>query len=147
MEHYTTKMSLNTTPTNVFNALTNAIPLWWTELFEGSAARPGDRFTIRFGEHIFKTMQVEELSVGTKVVWQVTDSLIALPGLHNQKEWVGTTIIWEIVSAEHHTELILTHKGLSPEVECYNICTEGWSQFLGSLKQYVETGKGNPYKE
>lgn len=146
MENYSQTILLNATADQVFSALTNHIPLWWTEMFEGSANKQGDRFTIRFGDNIFKTMKVQELSADAKVVWLVEDSLIDVPGLTKQKEWIGTTIIWEIIPKESNTELKLTHIGLSPEVECYEICSGGWQQFIGSLKLFLETGTGTPYK-
>ncbi|WP_222166162.1 SRPBCC family protein [Edaphocola aurantiacus] len=145
MKNYSQTITLNTTADKVFSALTNDIPLWWTEIFEGGASNQGDNFTIRFGDHIFKTMKVQELSADEKVVWLVEDSLIDIPGLSKQKEWIRTTIIWEILTKEHSTELKLTHIGLSPEVECYEICSGGWQQFTGSLKLFLETGKGAPY--
>lgn len=146
MEHYSTTIVLNTTPAKVFSAVTNEITSWWTTLFKGRAKSNGDEFTVRFGDNIFKTMEVMELSDGIKIVWRVKDSLIGIPGFRNQKEWIGTTIIWEIVPGEINTGLKLTHIGLKPGVECYAICTAGWQQFLNSLKTYLETAKGNPYK-
>lgn len=146
MEHYSTTIILDTTPAKVFSALTNELMLWWTTLFEGRADRIDDKFTVRFGDNIFKTMQVMELVENAKVAWEVKDSLIAVPELQNQKEWIGTTIIWEIIPGETHTQLRLTHIGLNADVECYTLCTAGWKQFLNSLKAYLETAKGNPYK-
>lgn len=146
MQNYHLKIMLHTTADKVFSALTNDIPLWWTAIFEGSAGKQNDCFTIRFGAHIFKTMKVKELAVNDKVVWLVEDSLIAIPGLSQQKEWIGTTIIWEILPRENATELKLTHVGLIPEVECYEICCGGWQQFTASLKLFLETGTGAPFK-
>lgn len=137
---------MDTIPAKVFSALTNEIMLWWTTLFEGRADRIDDKFTVRFGDNIFKTMQVMELAEDAKVVWLVKDSLIAVPELRNRKEWIGTTIIWEIIPGETHTQLRLTHIGLNADVECYALCKAGWKQFLNSLKTYLETAKGNPYK-
>ncbi|HMR83140.1 MAG TPA: SRPBCC domain-containing protein [Niabella sp.] len=147
MKNYSSLIQLNTTVDKVLNALTNEIPLWWTEMFEGSASKENDRFTVRFGESIYKTMIVRELSGNSKVVWQVTDSLIAVPGLEKQTEWINTTIIWEIAQREDKTELLLTHIGLHPDIECYNICIKGWQQFTDSLKLFIETGKGTPFKQ
>lgn len=147
MDNYNKTISLNTTADKVFGALTDRIPLWWTEMFEGSANKEGDNFTIRFGNNIFKTMNVKELSGEAGVVWSVTDSLIAIPGLNNQKEWIGTTILWKISPKKNHTELQLTHIGLNPDIECYEICADGWQQFINSLQLYLETGTGNPYKK
>ncbi|MEJ5961809.1 SRPBCC family protein [Pedobacter immunditicola] len=147
MENYHITIKLNASAGQVFNALTDKIPLWWTEMFEGSSNQKGNSFTVRFGESIYKTMQVEKLVPNAKVVWYVKDSLIAIPGLKNQTEWIGTSISWEIKSKDNNTQLELTHLGLNPETECYDICTNGWQQFTDSLKLYVETGEGKSFKE
>lgn len=147
MNNYTSTTLLNCSESTVFNALTIGIPCWWTEMFEGTGENSGDVFTVRFGESVHKTMQVQELSHNKKIVWHVADSLIDIPQLKNQTEWIGTTIVWEIFKRENSTELRLTHIGLSPDIECYTICAGGWKQFTESIKLFVETGKGNPFKK
>ncbi|WP_167033362.1 SRPBCC family protein [Chryseobacterium sp. Tr-659] len=146
-DHYTHAIEVSTAADKAYNAVTQQIPLWWTEMFEGTAAKVGAVFTIRFGDNIYKTMRVKELVDHSKVIWDVEDSLIALPELNNQTEWIGTTIIWNIEQKENLTQLQVTHIGLSPDVECYDICSDGWLQFMNSLKLFLETGKGSPYKK
>ncbi|ATN04536.1 SRPBCC domain-containing protein [Chryseobacterium indologenes] len=147
MNDYTNTIEVSTTPHRVYEALTHSIPLWWSALFTGSSSAIGDVFTIRFGDHIHKTFKVEEMIPDSKVAWYVEDSLIALPELKNQTEWIGTTVVWEIVKKENNALIKVTHIGLRPAVECYEICSTGWVQFLGSLKQFLETGKGSPYEK
>lgn len=144
MENYHQKLLINTSTDKLFDALTNGIKHWWTTMFEGSANKTNDIFTVRFGDSIFKTMQVEELITNAKVVWNVKNSLINIPELKNQSEWIGTTIVWEINNIKGHTELQLTHLGLHPNIECYQICASGWQQFTGRLKSYAETGIEEP---
>lgn len=146
IENYNLSIEIKTTADKGYDALTRQIPLWWTELFEGSSANVNDIFTIRFGDSIHKTMQVKELTPNSRIVWYVKDSLIALPELNHQTEWIGTTIVWEIGQKENFTQLKVIHVGLHPAVECYSICSAGWVQFVNSLKLFLETGKGNPYK-
>ena len=146
MENYSNTIHLNATKDKVFNALTSEIPLWWTEMFEGSANMQGNNFTVRFGDNVYKTMRVVELVQNSKVVWNVENSLIAVLGLNNQTEWIGTSIVWQITPQESNTELQLTHIGLNPRVECFDICTHGWVQFTDSLREFVETGEGKPFR-
>lgn len=146
MNNYTNTIEVKTTANKAYQSLTHQVPFWWTEVFEGASAQIGDVFTIRFGESIHKTMRVEEAIPDTKVIWYVEDSLIALPELKNQTEWIGTTIIWEIEQTEESIKIKVTHLGLNPDIECYDICSNGWMQFLSSLKLFMETGIGAPYK-
>lgn len=145
MESYNSSIMLKTTADSVFNALTKAIPSWWTEMYKGHSDKLGDHFIVHFGDPVYKRMEVVELIDNAKVVWFVEDSLIAIPGLINQTEWIGTSIIWEIIEKEDYAEVNLTHKGLLPTIECYAVCTDGWRQFIASLKLYLETGKGTPF--
>ncbi|SDI19726.1 SRPBCC family protein [Chryseobacterium jejuense] len=147
MNNYTNTIEVKTTASKAYNALAYHIPLWWTEMFEGASEKTGDIFTIRFGADIYKTMQVKEAISDTKMIWNVEDSLIALPELKNQTEWIGTTIVWEIEETEENSRIKVTHLGLNPDIECYDICSNGWIQFLGSLKLFLETGNGTPYKK
>lgn len=147
VEDYIHEIEVNSTADRIYHALTQEIPLWWTELFEGSSSEAGNLFTIRFGDQIHKTMRVKELIHKTKIVWSVEDSLIALPELKNQTEWIGTTIVWEMEQKENSSVLMLTHIGLNPDIECYEICSNGWRQFLGSLTKFLETGEGTPYRK
>ncbi len=145
MEDYRKTITINGSAEGIFHALTKAIPLWWTEMFEGCAFREEGVFTVRFGERIFKTIKVKDISNHSKIVWSVEDSLIGIPALKNQTEWIGTTILWEINTKPDFTEVELTHVGLHQSIECYTICSLGWRQFTDSLKLFVETGEGNPF--
>lgn len=140
MNNYSSTIEIKTTADKVYDALTHKIPLWWTEMFEGSSGKNGDVFTVRFGNHIHKTIQVKETEASSKIIWHIEDSLIAIPELKNQSEWMGTTVVWEIEKKENMTILKLTHIGLPPLIECYDICSNGWVQFINSLKLFVETG-------
>lgn len=146
MKDYQHSIELNAGANKIFNALTREIPLWWTEMFEGSSNERGQLFTVRFGDNVFKTMEVKELVTDVKVVWEVKDSVIAIPELKNQREWIGTRIIWEIKPGDNVCNLELTHLGLTPVIECYDICADGWQQFINSFKSHIETDQGNSYK-
>ncbi|WP_353145369.1 SRPBCC domain-containing protein [Chryseobacterium sp.] len=145
MDHYSSTLEIKATTDKVYEALTRKIPLWWSEMFEGSSEQTNDIFTIRFGDSIYKTMRVKEAIPNSRICWHVEDSRIAIPSLKNQTEWIGTAIVWEMKQNENSSLLQLTHIGLQPSIECYEICSDGWKQFINSLKVFLETGKGNPY--
>ncbi|REG76876.1 SRPBCC family protein [Algoriphagus antarcticus] len=146
MENFKKTIILQATDKSVYEALTNSIAKWWTEMFEGSSDKQDETFTIRFGSNVFKTLKVEELIPNAKVVWNVTDSVIDIPELKNKTEWINTKIIWEISRQDSQTEICLTHLGLTPEIECYNICESGWHNFTDSLTDFIKTGIGKPFK-
>jgi len=108
--------------------------------------KKGAEFTVRFGDSVYKTMQIAELVPKAKVVWYVKASLIDIPELENKTEWAGTTIVWEIQQHGETTLLHLERQGLNQTIECYEMYSNGWQQFTNSLKLYVETGTGSPLK-
>ncbi|MBK9331346.1 MAG: hypothetical protein IPM96_02825 [Ignavibacteria bacterium] len=49
MDNFNKTLIFQTTSGKVYDALTNSITKWWTEMFEGASNRQGKTFTIRFG--------------------------------------------------------------------------------------------------
>ena len=65
--------------------------------------------------------------------------------IKDETEWVGTKVIFEIVEKDGKTQLRFTHYGLTPQYECYDICNEGWTNYIrNSLYKLITTGKGAP---
>lgn len=132
----------------IYEALTtqHGIQNWWTTASEVGTT-VGQQITIRFGD-TYKVMRVEVLRPFTEVQWSVTDAHLVVPGLTRPNEWIGSTIVFQLTPhSDALTLLQLEHVGLTEQIECYEICRQGWNQFLRSLKSYVETGKGSPYVE
>lgn len=144
--NYQSDLVLTAPVASVYEALTtqSGIRGWWTAACDAGTA-VGEQITIRFGR-TFKVMRIEHLRPEEEVRWRVTDAQLDVPGLTRTKEWIDTTIVFQLVpQSASVTRLQLEHIGLTPQVECYALCSQGWRQFLGSLKSYVETGKGAPY--
>ena len=92
-------------------------------------------------------MTVSEAFPNRSLVWKVAEANHDLEGITKKDEWKGTTIKWKIAENEIGSKVTLIHQGLVPALECYEICEAGWGYFLGSLKNYLETGRGYPYKQ
>ena len=142
--NYHSSFFVNSSGQAAYRAITESIAEWWTEDFSGTANTLNAEFTVRFGT-TFKTMKVIELIPNEKVVWSCIDTLIDMPELKNKEEWKDTKIVWEIEKKSQHTNISLTHIGLTPRVACYAICEKGWESFLESLKSFLEKGKGTPF--
>jgi hypothetical protein len=68
--------------------------------------------------------------------------------LENKDEWTGTKISFDISRHDDKTQVLFTHIGLTPGVECYNACLKGWSQYVQhSLLSLITTGVGQPDKK
>lgn len=42
------------------------------------------------------------------------------------------------------THLSFTHQGLHPEAACFDACSNGWGQCMGSLRRLVTGTAGGP---
>ena len=148
--NFNRSIKVNSSPTEVFTAITEQIQDWWSKNYEGLASKVDDQFTVRFG-NTFKTMRIESIEPNKEVVWRCIDQHLEMPEgmkqLSNKREWVGNTLIWSIELRISGTDLKLIHEGLTPEVECWGVCEQGWDQSLQSLKSLLSTGKGNPFEQ
>lgn len=141
-------MIVNAPISEVYEALTTqrGFVRWWTTSCEVGAAE-GDSITIRFGD-TFKVMSIEALCPVTDIAWRVVQAHLVAPGVTRKDEWVGTDISFHLMPLSlDSTQLLLTHTGLTRESECYDICSQGWGLFMGSLKDYLERGSGIPFTD
>jgi uncharacterized protein YndB with AHSA1/START domain len=148
MNDFETELTIAAPPSAVYEALTTQTGLrnWWTR----TCQVPGtvsSHSTFRFGP-TYKIMEILAANPHREVRWRCIDSHIHAPGLVTKPdEWKGTTIHFKLTPAPAGTLLHLTHLGLTPHIECYNICTQGWHHFLASLQAYTQTGTGTPYTD
>ena len=122
--------------TDVYRALTaiDGLSAWWTTDTSGES-NVGGALQFRFGAGGFD-MEVLELHPAKRVLWQVVDG---------PKEWIGTTISFDLTQNDDWTIILFKHEGWSEPVEFMHHCSTKWAVFLLSLKSLLETGKGAPY--
>jgi uncharacterized protein YndB with AHSA1/START domain len=146
---FTLTLLTKQTPQEVFQAVKNVRDWWsgfYSEEIKGGTEKLNDEFSFSAagGAH-YCTMKLVEVVPNKKIVWLVTDS--ALSFLEKTDEWTGTKVIFEISkkddkSDSHRTQLVFTHEGLTPEVECYDSCAPSWSRYLQhKLLPLINTGK------
>lgn len=142
---YSTTFSVNASAHEAFTCINN-VTKWWTENLEGDSKYLNDIFTVRFGEVHVSTQKLIEIVPDKKVVWLVTDSNLNF--ISDKQEWTNTKISFEISEKDNKTFLRFTHHGLVPEVECFDACTNAWSEYIqDSLLPLIATGKGKPTKK
>jgi len=129
-------------PMEVFNAVNN-VRGWWSETVDGGTEKLGDEFDYRHGDMHYSKQKLVEVVPGKKVVWLITDSILTF--IKDKTEWNGTTVSFDISEKDGKTELLFTHHGLTPQLECFDMCTGGWNHYANkSLYNLITTGKGNP---
>jgi len=142
-EHdYHISMTVDATAHEVFNRINN-VSHWWTRDLKGSSQKLNDEFSVRFGDVHYSKQKLVEFVPDKKVVWLVTDSTLNF--IKDKREWTNTRISFEVAEDGSKTRINFTHIGLVPDVECYNLCVQGWDQYIkGSLFKLLTEGKGTP---
>ena len=142
-EDFTAVLNLPASPGTVSALFTSAagVSRWWGPT-EGDAAVGGTLVT-SFGEHGVNAMRVLEAGPD-RVVWAAVAPEGITPTGHT-REWLGTTMEFDIVPAGTGTELRFRHAGLTPRLECWEACAAAWTYFMGSIEACARTGIGTPF--
>jgi hypothetical protein len=139
---FTTSFVVDQTPEKVFNAINN-VRGWWSEEIEGSTEKLNDEFNYHYKDVHISKMKLIEVIPNKKVVWLVMENHFNFT--KDKSEWTNTKISFEISTQNDKTKLHFTHIGLVPEYECFDMCTDAWSNYIkNSLRSLITTGKGQP---
>lgn len=138
---YTARITIASDPETVFDAITTVGGLadWWNPV-SGSGEEGGElRFDMGRTEGPL-VISVHTAQRATVVVWNV----LACPFL---PDWDGTTITFDLGRGDDgQCELFFRHHGLTPQLDCYDICQPSWDHYLlTSLRAYVTAGTGSPH--
>jgi hypothetical protein len=141
-QDFTTSMTVAANAHEAFSSI-NHVTKWWTENLEGRSEKLNDIFTVQFGEVHRSTQKLIEVIPDKKIAWLVTDSNLNF--IADKQEWTNTKIIFDISGNGDKTIVRFTHQGLVPAYECFNACSNAWTDYIqNSLKNLINTGKGNP---
>ncbi len=129
------KIVIETTPENLYQALNTKSGLseWWTK-----AEVVNNKITLYFGsdnEHLVE-MEVRKTIPGTELRWKCVSG-----------PWVEQgEFVFLITPHERGACLDFAHHGWAEADDFFKHCNPKWGFFLAvSLKQYLESGKGQPH--
>lgn len=139
--NYQRTIAVGASAADAFAAVVD-VAAWWVKSIEGPSRHPGDQFKVDMGK-TYVTIKITEFIPGRRLVWSVVDCYIHF--LEDKREWTGTSIVFEIDGGGGSTSITMTHVGLTPEVECFEACQQGWDgYFLGSLPALITEHMGKP---
>jgi len=139
-QDFTTSILVDQTPMEAFDAINN-VRAWWPGEIKGNTTKLDDEFIYRYKKIHYSKQKLVEVIPEKKVVWLVTDS--SLNFVENKTEWTGTKIIFEISEKNNKTQIRFTHQGLIPQYECFDSCSNAWSDIIkNGLRNLITTGKG-----
>jgi len=141
-QDFTTTILVDQTPKEAFDAITN-VRGWWSQEVEGGTEKLNDEFNYHYKDVHRCKMKLVEVVPEKKVVWLVLDNYFNFT--KNNNEWAGTKISFEITKQDNKTQISFAHRGLVPEFECFDICSNAWSGYINSsLNSLIATGEGQP---
>lgn len=108
---------------------------WWTIQTSGKANKSG-LIDFRFGEHYFIQM---------KVVKIIPDKLVQWKCIQADEDWIGTLVTFDLETEKDKTLLKFTHDKWPTHGDFFAHCNLSWAKYLLSLRQLLETGKGQPF--
>jgi hypothetical protein len=140
-QDYTTTITVDQSPEEVFAAIIN-VRAWWEGRIEGSTDKVDGVFTYQYGDFHRSKQKVTELTRGKKVVWDVIEGGPRF--VKDKSEWKGTRVVFDISRKGNKTEVRFTHHGLIPRLECYDSCTDAWGPIVrDNLRSFIMAGKGD----
>jgi len=139
---FTSTILVDQAPSVAFNAIMN-FRAWWSEEIEGKTDQLNETFFYHYKDVHLCKIKLIEIVTDKKLVYQVVENEFNF--VKDKTEWVGTKLIFELMSEGTKTKIVFTHEGLVPEYECYNVCHDAWTSYIqGSLQSLITTGKGKP---
>ncbi len=134
--------TVDKTPDQVFAAI-NDVRAWWSGDIDGVTDTLGAEWTYRYKDMHRSKQKIVELIPGKKVEWLVVDSYLSF--VEDKSEWDNTRVTFDIAAKGDKTDVTFTHVGLSPDAECFEMCSDAWGSYIkGSLRDLITTGKGGP---
>lgn len=139
---FSTVILVDQTPEEAFTAINN-VRGWWSEEIEGSTDKLNEVFNYHYEDVHRCKIKVIEMIPGKKVVWQVLENYFKFT--QDKSEWTNTKVVFDISQQDGKTQIRMTHEGLVPEYECFDICKGAWTTYMQkSLFNLITIGKGNP---
>lgn len=136
IKHY---LKIDSSPGIVYKAITepDGIAGWWTKQVK---IKPEVGFIAEFdfGSKYHNEMIIAELDENIKVEWEC---------IEGDEEWVGTRFIFELEEKEGNTMLRFSQIEWRDATDFFASCNYQWGWYMTSLKNYCETGKGQPFQD
>lgn len=139
---YSKTIAVNVPAIRSFDAIKN-FRGWWSEDIEGETDKLNEIFFYHYKDIHLCRMKLIHAIPGQKLIYEVVGNRFNF--IDDQSEWVGTRLVFDIFSEGERSKIIFTHEGLVRDYECFQVCNDAWNGYIGnSLKNFIETGKGNP---
>jgi hypothetical protein len=137
--NYTKQLEVSANAKRVFFALSDKLDLWWGKVRDSTFEANG-YFTIQFENSYWWTFKVIEFLPYQEIIWKCFEGEPEF-----NKEWIGHILHCKIKEINNTKTIINFHQiGLTPDINCYEICTNTWERILvENLKSFLNTEESN----
>jgi len=120
----------------VFDALNtiDGLANWWTTETTGNT-EVDNVIQFSFGPHGVQEMKVTQVEKDVLIEWENVQG----------HEWNGNKFRFELDDNDGKTRVRFSHSGFEEADDFYAICSFSWGRYLESLRQYCQTGVGQPF--
>jgi uncharacterized protein YndB with AHSA1/START domain len=135
------KIGIKAPLTQVYAALSSVAGVagWWTRETSGDAKLGG---TVNV---LFRSPEGEEKGrMGFELTKLVPNEQVVWRFSSGPEEWIGTDVTFQLARRGDHTVVLFGHRNWRQASEFTAHCSMKWATFLLSLRQYAETGTGQP---
>ena len=146
MNDYSASITTRLSAQQAYQIITEEMSDWWTPM-SGQFLNLGDQAKTYFGGQSYWSFTASVLSEFNRIELTCHDANHIHEGMDERirTEWLDSTLVFDIIEEGTHTRIDFTHRGLQPELLCFDVCKAGWDHyFLGSLKDYLEGKSGQP---
>ncbi len=141
MVHINHRIGVKASLPEVYQALAtvNGVSNWWTKNVSGESSI-GKNMLLKF--HNLDGKELGNMNI--QIVNLIPEKTVHWKFIFGPEEWIGTEVIFELHQEKDYTIVMFSHINWTEEVAFKSHCSMKWAVFLLSLKQFIETGQGNP---
>jgi len=122
---YSATITVAADPATAARAIHDDLTIWWSTRVD----RDATGFTIRFNNSHVR-FEADARGAPERLIWTCTEANMIIQGVPDAAEWQGTSLIWDLRPEGTGTAITLTHRGLTPEIDCHKVCVAGWQHFF-----------------
>ena len=143
--NYTASITSAASTEETYKAITENMSDWWTSM-SAKFVKVGDQAKTDFGVESYWVFEAKTLSPNVLIELKCVDSHMIGDFVDDPQEWCTTTLRFDIEKEDTgDSKVTLTHVGLTPEMQCWEVCKKGRDHYiLGSLKDYLDGKGGKP---
>ncbi|MEJ8473454.1 hypothetical protein [Roseibium algae] len=124
-----------------FHAVTLSMSEWWTTM-SGPFAMDGDKATASWPDGTTWSFEVKSHRPAEHLELYCYQADHIHPSVTPEMrvEWEGTCLVFDFETmGKRQSRVTMAHRGLTPQLNCFDICVKGWDLYFGgSLKSYLD---------